>query len=99
MTNNGDPTQSDQPLEEQGLPTSPVDDDPPGRSFSGDKPDAGADGSFGTRSDDADADEADDARAAYEEQRSADRGYDSRVDEHRSDDTTSSGGPNIAEPL
>ena len=67
MTSQSDTPESDRPIEEQGLPTSPVDDEQPGRSFSGDEPDAGADGSFGTKADDADADDADAAREADED--------------------------------
>jgi hypothetical protein len=81
MTNQSDTSGSDLPIEQQGLPTAPVYDDEAGRSFSGDEPDAGADGSSGTKADDADADDADEARAADEEGRAAERAHDSVVDD------------------
>lgn len=95
MTSESETPDTDQPIEDQGLPTTPVDDDHPGRSFSGDEPDAGADGSTGTKADDADADDADEARAADAEQRSAERAHESVVDEptYASDPTAADAPP------
>lgn len=72
---NDQPT-SDLPIEEQGLPTRSLDEidaDEAGRSMPGDEPDAGHDGSSGTRADDLDADDADAARAAAEADRDEQR--------------------------
>jgi hypothetical protein len=84
MTNHSDAPESDRPVEQQGLPTLPVEDNEPGRSFTGDEPDAGSDGSTGTQSDDLDAEDADAAREADEAGRSIERGRESQGDPEQS---------------
>lgn len=91
MTNQSDTPDSDRPIEQQGLPTLPLDDEQPGRSFGGDKPDAGGDPTYGTKSDDLDADDADAARAADEAQRAHDRGRESIQDDQTSYGTDPTG--------
>jgi hypothetical protein len=91
MTSQSDTPESERPIEEQGLPTSPLDDDEPGQSFSGDKPDAGGDATYGTKANDLDADDADAARAADEDQRAADRGHESVQDDQTSYGTDPTG--------
>jgi len=91
MTSQSDTPESERPIEEQGLPTSPLDDDEPGQSFSGDTPDAGGDATYGTKANDLDADDADAARAADEDQRAADRGHESVQDDQTSYGTDPTG--------
>ena len=95
MANQSDTPASDLPIEQQGLPTSPVDDDEPGQSFRGDEPDAGGDGNLGTKADDADPDDADAAREADEAGRSDERAHESIVGDQQSygDDPTAVDAP------
>ena len=92
-----------EPIEEQGLPTALPGDDTPGQSFRGDEPDAGSDGNFGTKSDDADAENADAAREADQASRADERAHATQVGDNQSygDDPTAVDAPSadIEQPL